>query len=74
MSTPAQIGKNEWRAAIAAARAANADIRAALRRAMREGNSAVRAAIGSAALALSENEAALNRLDEIGRKARRGGS
>jgi hypothetical protein len=69
MSTPAQIGKNEYNAALAKGRLANREVRGTLRRIMQESNSnLIRALAGSILLELSANDEALERLDEIGRK------
>lgn len=71
MSTPAQIGKNEYRAALAGARQAGTSLRLDLRRIMAESNSSlVRALVGQAALDLSDLDDAVNRLDEIGRNTK----
>jgi len=71
MSTPAQIGKNEWKAALTSGRMANRDTRQALRRLLSASNSpAVHALVAQISLALSDNDDALNRLDEIGRNSR----
>jgi hypothetical protein len=68
MSTPAQPGKREYQAALRKAREANADLREALKRMMREGGPVVQALVGKASLSLLDNENALGRLDEIGRQ------
>ena len=71
MSTPAQIGKNEYKAAVTKCRNANRDARGHLKRIISETNSTlIRALVGSVLLALSENDEAVERLDEIGRNAR----
>lgn len=71
MSTPAQIGKNEWKAALSLGRMANRDARQALRRLLSASNSpAIHALVAQLSLALSESDDALNRLDEIGRNSR----
>ena len=68
MSTPAQIGKNEYQAALAKGRQANRDLRRILRRINQETNSnLIRALVGDAALVVSDNDEAMERLDEIGR-------
>jgi uncharacterized protein YukE len=68
MSTPAQIGKNEYQAALAKARQANRDLRRILRRINQETNSnLIRALVGDAALVVSDNDEAMERLDEIGK-------
>jgi DNA-binding phage protein len=68
MSTPAQIGKNEYRAALAKAREANREIRKVLKRIMQESNSSlIQALAGKVSLAVSDNDEAVERLDEIGR-------
>ena len=67
MGTPAQIGRNEYNAAIHKGRDANREVRAQLRRVIAETNSnLIRALVGNILLALSENDEALERLDEIG--------
>jgi len=72
MSTPAQIGKNEYQAQIAKAREANHEVRKNLKRIMQESSSSlIQALTGKAALALSETDEALERLDEIGRKPKK---
>ncbi len=70
MSTPAQVGKNEWRAALRAARQANESLRGLLKRVMREGGPLAQALVGAAALEVAELEHALSRLEEIGRQTR----
>lgn len=71
MSTPAQLGKNEWKAAVSSGRMANRDIRLALRRLLSASNSpAVHALVAQMSLALADNDDALNRLDEIGRNSK----
>lgn len=71
MSTPAQIGRNEYRAAVSKAREANRETRKEIRKILAETNSnLVRALISNVLLALSENDDALDRLDEIGRNSR----
>lgn len=71
MSTPAQIGKNEYRAALASGRLANRDTRQALRKLLSASNSpAVHAIVAQISMALSDNEDALNRLEEIGRNSK----
>lgn len=68
MSTPARVGKNEWRAALKAARSANTEMRALTKRLWRESSSPlIQALAGQIALNLSDNDQALNRLEEIGR-------
>lgn len=68
MSTPAQIGKNEYLAALAKGREANREIRKILRRIYQETNSnLIRALVGNAALVVGDNDEAMNRLAEIGR-------
>ena len=68
MSTPAQIGKNEYQAALAKGRQANRDLRRILRRINQETNSnLIRALVGDAALVVSDNDEAMERLEEIGR-------
>lgn len=71
MTTPARIGKNEYRATITQGRMANRDLRQALRKLLSASNSpAVHALIAQMSLALADNEDALNRLDEIGRNSK----
>lgn len=68
MGTPAQIGKNEYKAALAQGREANREVRKLLRRIMQESSSnLVQALAGKIAMAVSENDEAIERLDEIGR-------
>lgn len=68
MGTPAQIGKNEYKAALAQGREANREVRKLLRRIMQESSSnLVQALAGKIAMAVSENDEAMERLDEIGR-------
>jgi hypothetical protein len=68
MSTPAQIGKNEYQSALAKAREANREIRKTLKRIMQESNSSlIQALAGKVSLAVSDNDEAVERLDEIGR-------
>lgn len=70
MGTPAQIGKTEYRSALDQAREANVELRQVLKRLVHENpSSLVQALAGRAALALGDNDEALNRLDEIGRRA-----
>jgi len=67
MSTPAQIGKNEYKAAIAKGREANREARKHLRRIMQESSSSlIQALVGNVLLAMSESDEALNRLYDIG--------
>ncbi len=70
MSTPAQVGRNEWRAAIKAARGANEEMRGLLRRLMRDSGPVEQAIAGRLALLIMDNDVALVRLDEIGRNTR----
>lgn len=68
MSTPAQVGKREYRATISNARDATANLRQMMRKVLRASRSAeVKALAGVAALDIGDIDAALNRLDEIGR-------
>ena len=68
MSTPAQIGKNEYKAAIVRSREKSAEIRNSLQRIMQESNSnLIQALAGKIALSLGELDAAVTRLDEIGK-------
>jgi hypothetical protein len=72
MSTPAQIGKSEYQAALAKGREANRAIRGLLKRLMQEsGSNLVQALTGRIALELGDNDEALERLDEIGRNAKK---
>jgi hypothetical protein len=74
MGTPAQIGKQQYNAALRDARQANVNLRRILRRVMDESSSQlIRALAGQAALELSDNDAALNQLDEIGRQLKNHG-
>lgn len=67
MSTPAQIGKQEYNAALKKARDANQEARQWLRRIMSDSSSnLIRAQVGNVLLAMSLNDDAINRLDEIG--------
>lgn len=71
MSTPAQIGKNEYKAALSSGRMANRAARQALRKMLSASNSpAVHALIAQLSLAIADNDDALNRLDEIGRNSK----
>jgi hypothetical protein len=70
MSTPAQIGKTEYRAVITDARNAGQQLRTALKQIYSEGNGLIRTLVGPAAIALGDLEAAVNRLDEIGRNTK----
>lgn len=71
MGTPAQIGKNEYQAEIQRGREANKEVRAIVRRIMQESSSSlIQALAGKIALAISDNEEAIERLEEIGRKAK----
>lgn len=71
MSTPAKIGKNEWKATISLGRMANRDARQALRKLLAVSNSpAIHALVAQLSLDLAENDDALNRLDEIGRNSK----
>ncbi len=71
MSTPAQIGKNEYQAALTKAREANREIRMVLRRIMQESSSSlIQALAGKVSLAVSDNDEAVERLDEIGKTLR----
>lgn len=68
MSTPAQIGKNEYSAALAKGQEANREIRALVRRIMQETNSSlIQALAGRIALAVGDSDEVIKRLDEIGR-------
>lgn len=68
MGTPAQIGKQQYNEALREARQANVNLRRLLRRVMEETPSQlIKALIGQAAMDLSDNDTALNQLDEIGR-------
>ena len=71
MSTPAQIGKNEYKAAVTKCRNANREARGHLKRIISETSSnLIRALVSNVLLALSENDEAVERLDEIGRNTR----
>ena len=71
MSTPAQIGKNEFNAALAQGRMANREIRALVKRIMRETDSnLIKALAGSISLSVGDNEEAFMRLDEIGKTSK----
>jgi len=68
MSTPAQIGKHEYQAALTKARNANREIRQWLKRINRETNSSlIQALVGNISLVVGDNDEAINRLDEIGK-------
>lgn len=68
MSTPAQIGKQEYNAALSKARKANRDARQWLRRIMSDSSSnLIRALVGNVLLEMTENDEAIERLEEIGR-------
>jgi ribosomal protein S7 len=68
MSTPAQIGKTEYNAAILDGRKANHGIRNLVKRIMRETDSnLIKALAGSISLSVGDNEEAIARLDEIGK-------
>jgi len=68
MGTPAQVGKHQYNAALQDARQANVNMRRVLRRVMEETPSQlIKALVGQAAMELSDNDAALIRLDEIGK-------
>jgi hypothetical protein len=73
MSTPAQVGKHEWKAALEEARAANAEMRTVLKRLVREGGPLAQALTQLMVLNLMDNEAALSRLEQIGRNTERRG-
>lgn len=71
MSTPAQVGKQQYKAALNDARRANVNGRQILRRLMNEAPSQlIRALAGQLAMELSDNDSALNQLDEIGKTLR----
>lgn len=70
MSTPAQVGKNEYRNAITEARNAAGAIRRTLKQIYSDGNNLTRTLIGAAALSLSDLENAITRLEEIGRNTK----
>ena len=71
MGTPAQIGRNEYNAALAQGREANRAIRSLLKRLMQEsGSSLVQALTGRIAIEIGENDEALERLDVIGRNSK----
>lgn len=68
MGTPAQIGKQQYKAALQEARQANVNMRRVLRRMMEETPSQlIKALVGQVAMELSDNDAALIRLDDIGK-------
>jgi hypothetical protein len=68
MGTPAQIGKQQYKAALNDARRSNTNARHILRRLMNEAPSQlIKALIGQVAMELSDNDSALNMLDEIGK-------
>ncbi len=68
MGTPAQVGKLQYRAALNDARQTNIRSRQILRRLMNEAPSQlIKALIGQLAMELSDNDSALNQLDEIGK-------
>ena len=68
MSTPAQVGKSEYNAALARAREANSETRKHLRHMLQETSSnVIRALVVSILLEIGENDEAIHRLDEIGR-------
>ena len=70
MSTPAQIGKNEYKAALTKAHNAKSELRLILKRVMQETpTNLIRALVGQAALELGELDEALFRLEEIGRNS-----
>jgi hypothetical protein len=71
MGTPAQVGKQQYKAALNDARRANVNGRQILRRLMNEAPSQlIRALAGQLAMELSDNDSALNQLDEIGKTLR----
>lgn len=68
MGTPAQIGKQQYNAALKSARQTNVNARQILRRLMNEAPSQlIKALVGQLAMELSDNDSALNQLDEIGK-------
>lgn len=68
MGTPAQVGKQQYKAALQEARQANVNSRQILRRLMNEAPSQlIKALAGQLAMELSDNDSALNILDEIGK-------
>ncbi len=68
MGIPAQIGKQQYNATLHDARQATTDLRQILRRLMNEAPSQlIKALVGQAAMELGDIDAALNRLDEIGK-------
>lgn len=68
MGTPAKIGKLQYNATLRTARQANVNMRQVLRRLMNEApNQLIKALVGQLAIELSENDNALNHLDEIGK-------
>ena len=71
MSNPAKVGKSEWRSAIRKAQSSNDELRALLRKMMREGGPVIQALVGQAALMVLDSDRALDRLGEIGRNTER---
>lgn len=68
MGIPAQIGKQKYKAVLNDARQANVNARQILRRLMNEAPSQlIKALAGQLAMELSDNDSALNQLDEIGK-------
>lgn len=68
MGTPAQVGKQQYKAALQQARQTNVNGRQILRRLMNEAPSQlIKALAGQLAMELSDNDSALNKLDEIGK-------
>jgi hypothetical protein len=62
------MGKNEYQAALAKAREANRETRKVLKRIMQESNSSlIQALAGKISLVISDNDEAIERLDEIGK-------
>lgn len=71
MSTPAQIGKSEYKAALEKGREANREARKALRQIYQETSSnLILALAGKLSLLIGENDEAIQRLDEIGKTLR----
>jgi hypothetical protein len=70
MSTPAQVGKSEWKAALVDARNASQDIRKAFKELNQEGSGLIRALVGQGAIALVELNEAISRLEEIDRNTK----
>lgn len=71
MGTPAQLGKHQFNAALTEARHTNENMRRILRRLMNEAPSQlIKALAGQLAMEVSDNDSALNKLDEIGKNSK----